>query len=720
MRRALQTSRLWMTMPIAPCAENQEETTLTVPLPEELSTGSIPDYAALRAFAAEREKGKTRNYARDEEIEQIFAQGLDSYQVVSFDIFDTLLVRNVDHPSNVFLFLKDEPAFQKHAFAAPIPRLRMEAEQLARRALYRSMGSGEVNLSEIYAVFCQQNHLPLEQVPHLVAAEEKVELMLCRPNPFFERLYRRAKEAGKHVIIASDMYLGQEFLLRLLTEKGFAVDNQDLYLSSRLRCSKQGGDLFTVILKTLRVSPGEILHVGDHPISDYAKPKEMGIGVLLHGHKASSDVVRSVYSEQSAPTQTCLRGMIRMARHTTALREDFWLWLGYRVFGPLTTGFCSWLREQFCKDGIEQAYFLLRDGELPYRVWQALYGDGDGIQTRLLPSSRRAMVLPLLETAPQFTLPNLICCIKPMPVRDYLERLKIDTRELAAEFLAAGFTSPDEMVDGRVDAERLFALFQRPRVSKAMLARSRQEHRLIDRFFLQEEMICDKPMAIVDLGWNGTIQKAMHLLLAQQVKPLRLKGYYLATQTGFARNEFPGIEHAAYLAQRGEPAQVDQIIRSCYVLFEIVYSSLTGSLTCFKQGAKGVEGLFQTPDKSEEQAAILAKIHEGALRYAREFKQEPIGVSTIPSLVAAEELFRLITHPTPEEAEQIGAMTHSENFGMDSFRSVAKFSPQAHPEDLLHDFDMAYWKAGLLGQNSAQAMALRNLLWLMEAERGER
>lgn len=707
-------------MPIAPCAENQEETTLSVNLAPQSVLEAIPDYMALRAFATAQERDRTKNYTQDEEIEQIFAQGLDPYDVVSFDIFDTLLVRCVDHPSNVFFFLKDEPAFQKYSFTAPIHDLRMQAEQLARYALLKSKGSSEVNLSEIYAVFCQQNHLGLEEIPQLVAAEEKVELMLCRPNPFFERFYRQAKEKGKRVIAVSDMYLGHDFLLRLLAAKGFPVSAQDLYLSSRLRCSKQSGELFTKVLQDLAVPPKKILHVGDHPISDYAKPLEMGLHALLHQHKASSDIAHGVYSGQTATTQTHLRGMIRVARHTGSVHADFWQWLGYRVFGPLTVGFCSWLREQFRIDDIERAYFLLRDGELPYRVWQTLYeGDESRTWTALLPSSRRAMVFPLLENMPQFTLPNLICCIKPIPVREYLERLKIDTREFEMEFLASGFQSRDQMVDGRIEGKKLFTLFQQPRIFKAMLSRSRQEHRLIDRFFLQEGLVSDKPMAVIDLGWNGTIQKAMHLLLAQQGHPLRLKGYYLATWSGFRNNEVPGMNHAGYLTQRGEPAQIDQVIRSCYVLLEIIYSSLSGSLTCFRQGPNTVEGLFQDSDKSEKQSEILAKIHHGALQYAREFKQEPCGQDAIPPLVAAEELFRLIMHPNSKEAELIGALTHSENFSCNSLRYVAKFSSQARPEDLLHDFEQAYWKAGLLGQNSAQAMALRNLLWLMEAERGQ-
>lgn len=707
-----------------PCM-HQENNSMS---PEEISFGEsllmdsgALNFATLQKFASQRQQKENQKYTQDKEIERIFDEELKRYRVISFDIFDTLLMRTVDHPSNVFFFLKDEPAFHKQIFSAPLFHLRTEAENLARQALFNTTGSGEVNLSEIYAVFCKRNNISLGLIPQFVAAEENIERKLCQPNPFFVELYQRAIDAGKCVVIASDMYLHKSFLLRLLSEKGFPVTEKNLFVSSDLRVSKQSGVLFSKMLDALKVRPEDVLHLGDHPISDYDKPKEMGINVLLHIHKASSNVVNGCCSEESATVQSYLRGMIRVKRHATSLHEDFWTWLGYRVFGPLTTGFCCWLKERFQEDGIEQAWFLLRDGELPYRIWKELYPDHPSVKTSLLPSSRRAFVFPTLEIAPAFALPNFLSCIKPLPVRKYLERLKVSAQEFEQEFYANGFQSLDEMVDGRIDHQKLLGLLQSPRILKALLARSRQERRLLEAFFEQKGLFKQKSQAIVDLGWNGTIQKAIHLILAQRGQPLRFKGYYFATQASFVHNEFPGIQHAAYLAQKGQPMQIDQLVRSCYVLLESVYSSLTGSLVCFKQGNKHIKEDFQAPDKTDEQAAMLTKIHEGALCFAREFKRASAhhNFSSIPSLVAAEEFFRLFIRPTAQEAEKIGGIAHCENYGMDSFRYVAKFTSGSNPQEILEDFDMAYWKAGLLNQNNAKAMALRSLLWMMDAGRTE-
>lgn len=678
---------------------------------------ATPSYAELRQFVAQQRKQQQKSYTEDKEVCRIFAEDLDRYRVVSFDIFDTLLVRYVDHPINVFFFLQNEPIFKKFAFRAPVHQLRIEAENLSRQMLHKAIGSSEVNLSEIYAVFCKKNDISLDYVDSFVAAEENVERKLCVINPFFVDLYSRAVQAGKRVIVATDMYLRKPFLLALLQEKGIAVSSEDLFVSSDLRVSKQSGGMFQKIFEALKVEPEAILHIGDHPISDYKKPLEMGIPSILHPHKASSNQVNGCHSDDVLTLQSYLRGMIRVSRHTNEITSDFWSWLGYRAFGPLVTGFCCWLKERFRADSIERAWFLLRDGELPSRVYNVLYPEATGTIVGTLPSSRRAFVFPTLEIAPQFAVPNLICCIKPLPVRSYLERLNVPADDFEQEFLNCGFLSSNEMVDGRIDHQKLFALLNQPRVLSAVKERSRHERNLIERFFAQEGLCGRQKIALIDLGWNGTIQKAAHYLLEQKVNPLHLKGYYVATKSSFSCNETPGMQHDGYLVYKGNPSNVDQLITSCYVFMEIVFSSLSGSLACFEESGEKVRGIFQESDKSAEQSSILQRIHEGVLLFAQEFReaQKQYGFGTIPPLVAAEEIFRLFSRPTAEEAEKIGALAHSENYGMTTHRYVAKFQPSLDPQSVLNDLHSAYWRAGLVGQDNEQAMILRSLLWLMES-----
>jgi len=683
-------------------------------LPDRLS------YAELRSFSEQFREQEARNYMPDDAICRIFEHDLTQYSVISFDIFDTLLVRRIDHPINVFYYLQFEQAFQALKFKTPLPLLRKAAEDLSRQLLYKSIGSIEVNLSEIYAVFCKQNGLSLEIVASLVEAEENVERKLCIPSPFIAGLYDMALQAGKRVVVASDMYLRKPFLRALLHEKGIEVSAENLYVSSDLRVSKQSLDLYRKMIRDLHVAPASILHVGDHPISDYERPRQLGVRAILHTHKASSESIALCESDETLAVQSWMRGMIRVKRSCSELSFDFWEWLGYRVIGPFVTGFCCWLEARFKADSIERAWFLTRDGELPERVYKALFSETEGTPVSTLLSSRRAFVLPTLDIAPQIALPKLCVCLNRLPVREYLERLNVHAEKFELEFRASGFKSLDERIDGRIDYQKLQALFHQPRVLEALTQRCRYERALLEKYLEQEGLCSGKRIAVVDLGWNGSIQKAAHHLLARKVPSLDLTGYYIGTSATFSNNEPPGMKHHSFLMQRGGPAHVAQGLykQGGVVLLEIIFSSVERGLVRFEKKGGKIEGVFQAQDKTEEQCSILQRIHDGALTFAREFKEArklfPLG--EIPPQVAAENLLRLFAHPTPEEAEKIGGLEFIDNYGNTSRQYVAKFKQPFSPSSLLNDCRLSCWSTGLVAQDNEQAMALRSLLWMLDAK----
>ena len=690
-------------------------------IPFPAPANSCVSSAELRGIAARYLARKENGFLADEEILRIFDHELDRYSVVSFDIFDTLLIRKIDHPVNAFYFLQNEPQFQQFTPRGPIHQVRMEAEELARQMLARSIQSGEVNLSEIYAVFCKLNDIPLERVASLVAAEENVERKLCEPNPFVAGLYAKAVKAGKRVVFASDMYLRKPFLLDLLREKGFPVSESDLFVSSDLRVSKTDLGLFQQMLKQLNVQPFQVLHVGDNPLSDYKRPEELGTRAILHRHKASSETLTPCISNEALAVQSYMRGMIRAKRHQSTLSSDFWPWLGYRVFGPLITGFCTWLEAHFRADSIEHAWFLMRDGELPKRVYDILFAGTGSVPASTLLSSRRAFVLPLLDVDPELVVPNLCVGLSTMPAREYLERLNVPAAGFAPEFRAAGFSSLEEEFDARSDSRKLMNLFCQPRVIEALVARGQYERGTLERYLVQEGVCDSRRIALVDLGWSGTIQKAAHKLLTRNYPSTEICGYYVGTKRSFGRNEIAGMKHAGYLVERGRPERINDVLNDSFLILELVFTSVTCGLICFEEKAGRVEGVFQGQEKSEEQCAIVEAIHEGVLIYAREFKEakERFGFGVVPADAAAENLLRLCSRPTPEEAGKLGALEVVDNYGTTTRRHLARFSPTASAETVLEEMSRCCWSKGLLAQDNEPAMALRNLLWLLESAKAE-
>jgi FMN phosphatase YigB (HAD superfamily) len=532
------------------------------------------------------------------DLATVFQAALAHCRMVSFDVFDTLLVRYVHHPRDVFLHLEKTAPFRRQTrWPAPLWQLRQKAENHARRKLHQATGSAEVTLSEIYVSFCELTQWK-DPVAELVQAEEEIELKLCRPCPAIGDLYALARAGGKPVIFVSDTYHHAQFVCEMLTANGFPAAPGSVFASSDLRLNKQSGQLFPKVVQRIGLPPAAILHIGDHPISDFQQPQAVGIKAILHDHRASAVHPAKAFALPTAALQTSLSGFAAIASRCHRPARDFWWLLGYNVCGPLLTGFCLWLERCFHADEITRAWFLLRDGEIFERVYRTLLPGPEAIPTATLPSSRRAFLLPVLESAPKLAMRGLMSGVGPRPVREYLERLNLPAESFRAEFAASGFANLDEIIDGRHEGERLFRLVRQPRIQTAILERSRLEKELLLAFFGQEGLRTGRKIALVDLGWRGSVHKAAHLLLSRPGHPANLVGYYLATSAGFANDMAPGLSARGFLMHEGKPEATAQRISQFPQLLEILCSGVTGSLLHFERAADRIQGVFQEPDAS--------------------------------------------------------------------------------------------------------------------------
>ena len=693
-----------------------------------------PSFAAMQEFVNGVRATERAGYTEAHELNAVFLSELGQVDVVSFDIFDTVLMRYVDHPVDVFLHLERLPAFAAHRYKHPISRMRMLAEQAVRPVALKLTGSYEVNLYEIYQVFCEQNEISQENAASFTDAEEALELRLCAPNPALASLYEAAIYAGKRVIFVSDTYHRGSFLLQLLRTHGYKASPEDLFASSALRKSKQSGHLFPHVLAAVGVDAARLLHVGDHPVSDYREPRQLKIRSILHSHKLSIEtaLLMTTNGGPQRPgddSRLSFQSVVRGMRHATAQRaeacgrgDDFWWKFGYAAAGPLTTGFCQWLEESLRVDGMEHAYFMLRDGALFQRVYAVLFADKtDACPSSSIPASRRAALLPIIGLAPSFAVPSLLGGIGFRPMREYVERLGISAAGFTAEAVEAGFKSLDEQIDGRIDTPRLLKFVRTPRVMAAMVAAGQKERALLERFLVQEGVTAHKRVALVDLGWGGTIHKALDVLLRHFAPETKVTGYYLATFPDSAHSAMPELSLRSYLTHRGNPAAVFRQIVSFLNLFETVYSSTEGSLLHFQEsplasGDKPIVAVRQASDKSTEQCERLEAMHDGAAAFAQDYRDCPAtaGYPVMPADIAGEEFFRIIREPSAEEARLLGQLVHCDNLGSASQHVAAEVRSSADPARMFEDYRDIHWKQGALSQKTPEAAALRTLIWLMQ------
>ncbi|HYW52271.1 MAG TPA: hypothetical protein VE861_16760 [Gemmatimonadaceae bacterium] len=684
----------------APSGVNED----TERLFEQLATQVAPSYANVGRLQS---AGDVASAAID--------AAWDAARVISFDIFDTLIVRKVASPRDVFLHLATPAPFSAWGLEPQqLAAVRQEAENRARGTGVQLRKSSEVSLTEIHTVIAGIVGRPVSEVPAMVRAEQLVELALCIAHPHLKDVFARAIASGKAVWCVSDTYHDATFLRELLTSCGFALDGVEIISSADRRMSKGEGRLLMAVAKAASVRPADVLHVGDHPHADFAIPAAQGFVAVCHPWAGS----RHDDARATAPGDSIALGLSQIASRTVHPAFPFWWRFGYAIAGPMLSSFAFWLQQRFAADGIDRAYFLLRDGEIILDVYRALTGDRGGPATSLLESSRRAFVMPALAAGSSSITSQLLACENARPAREFLDRFGVRSGDFKSAFRAVGLY-PDTVV-GQNDVDgmtKVMSLMQRNDVATALMARSKVERQLLMQYLDQEQVLAAGRTAVVDIGWSGTIQKALVAAAKLEGRSLDVHGYYLGTLPTIAE-DLGGSQASGYLFDHGAPADHASAVLQLRQLVEFICTTERGSLRGFKLEGKRVVPVHGSVDHPERQRAAMAQLRDGALAYARALAQEQVmfGQQPISANAAMRHLARTILDPTAEEAVEIGGIRHGDGLGSDRLRALATFSEGPFtPESLLRDHAGAYWPRGLLARREPAAMALRALLWLRSA-----
>ena len=208
---------------------------------------------------------------------------VEGYPNISFDMFDTLIERNVILPTDVFFQVGKSVLGNGEKFR--------EQRILAERKARAKHQSKEVTLDQIYH---ELGHL--YEKPVLNELQEKEvfeELSGCNPRKDIVGVYRKLIEAGKNVFIVTDMYLSKNTLSMMLSR--CSIDGyKDLLVSNEEGAGKRNGKLFEILLQRYAIQPQNLVHIGDDIISDYLGADKMGItSVMIPRRRAIRRQIKS-------------------------------------------------------------------------------------------------------------------------------------------------------------------------------------------------------------------------------------------------------------------------------------------------------------------------------------------------------------------------------------------------------------------------------------------
>ncbi|MEE3101875.1 MAG: HAD family hydrolase, partial [Pseudomonadota bacterium] len=381
---------------------------------------------------------------------------VDEADMISLDVFETLIERLVERPGQLFLFLADPAREQLGGQLPNFARARLTAAEEAVAA--GDVVGEEVTLRARYEAIGRAHGLTSAQVETLLARELDWERRLIRPRPIGRAAFERAKAQGKRVILVSDTYFEPDFVAGLLRQCGYEGWDA-LYCSSEHGVTKKSGKLFQHVLTTEGRRPAEILHMGDNPRTDLRPARDAGLAVFHM--RSTADIARrisplpAIWDRIEDPRAVAaVKGLTarRVAgtfrRGAPGFSQGEAETLGYAVLGPMFFGLANWLRRRARADGVSDLLFLSRDGDIVRRCYDVLAAlDPEAPPSSYLLASRRALGVATLR-GPEDLAPRLEANFAPMPLGALLRnRFGIAPETLPAHALAAhGLDLADEVV----------------------------------------------------------------------------------------------------------------------------------------------------------------------------------------------------------------------------------------------------------------------------------
>ena len=327
------------------------------------------------------------------------------------------------------------------------------------------------------------------------------------------------------------------------------------------------------------------------------------------------------------------------------------------------------------------------------------------VDCRYLYASRQSLLLPAIGEDLQPEMSWILARSSLLTPRIALRRAEIDVEDPAAGELlrAAGF--PRASWDSHLREDRLVKF--RDALSKGGLAEMIRSRAAAARektlaYLTQEGLLDGVPFAIVDVGWNGTLQRSISSLLDSRFPdpPPPVRGYYMGLRS--RRQHKSSDEMVACFS---DVSRQDRFAEIGYIvpLIELFCAATHPGVNGYKQvGDRWVpdfRGTMPTGNwpVATQQAAVAA--------FARHLADSPLSDTPLSALsdLALENLARFAGAPTSEEAAAYGAFRDAEDQN-DSY-NYALAAPYSLPAALRlrfgrHGYHHNEWQAGSLRLSS--------------------
>lgn len=526
----------------------------------------------------------------------------DANDVVSFDLFDTLIMRRTLFDTDV-IELTDCRLKEKGIYIEDFCRKRQQAEkELSKYA--------SPTLKEIYQSVLAQTAGADMTAEELADFEWAIDCELVVPRKEMAALLAEIRGSGKKVYIVSDTYYSRNQLKKILDKCGIE-GCADILDSSEYRTGKRQG-LFEELKRIIKGQ--KCLHIGDDLEADIVAAKRNGLdacqiysgldllektgylGLWDYTDSLSSRIKIGLFTAQMFNSPF----LFEEKDKKLCVRESYDL--GYLLMAPMISDFTVWFHHKVREEKLDNVWFGARDGYLIKQLYDMLGGNKSSVYFL---TSRMAAIRAGMEDEKD------IAYVAEMKFSGTLQQ------QLKERF---GLSVEKEDAEDKKLAD----------YSQVIMEKSREYKRNYQKY-LEKLPLAEGDVAFFDFVAKGTSQMFIGRLLENHLKGL----YFLQLEKDSMRDK--KLDIVAFY-ENGEEAE--SAIYDNYYILETVLTSEEPSVTGFDEDGKAV---FAPETRKEQDIRCVKKMQEGIADYFESYiRLCPVSEITIDKRL--DEIFLELIH----------------------------------------------------------------------------
>jgi predicted HAD superfamily hydrolase len=481
----------------------------------------------------------SKTFPRIDKLIDYANQRLGQIDIVSFDVFDTLLVRRVHDPDLVKLPVAEYIATLANQNGQA---LKWEDVQMRRdeheKALRKKTAETFVDEEAHYPSFMRSliDELFTENVDAIYekvrSFELKIENSMLVPRQDFSAWLKVLRQQGKRIFAVSDMYLSAVEIETLLAHAGLLDDIEKVISSADSFLCKASGKAYEMLIEEHDLNPARWMHVGDHPISDGFRASEAGIEALViqdPEERRRKSIARHYYHYgifRSFWRGRMLQQLMAPLEAENQAQPNMYV-EGYNFFGPLMGVFIQKIAEYCKKEKVSKIYFLSREGWMFKQVWEKvtpwLYPGQNLPEIEYLYVSR--MALAGASCAHNgLSRNNADIVFLPAGNKDFTDVCRVFGLSIEAliPHLARYGLKPDTLLSPNYPAykpkhlEKFHTLLEDDAFQVEIKKQTRPGNKALQLYLEEMGFFSHDDIALVDIGWLGTIQRYLYSAIAHR------------------------------------------------------------------------------------------------------------------------------------------------------------------------------------------------------------